>query len=183
MRKLSAIFFFSVLLFSTGGYHLLISQLEQRADRRLESLLDDEVYEESALIEVQMPLNMPYQQRYTGYERHYGNVEINGTTYTYVKKKIEGDVVIFKCIPNIPRQQLKDMRFDLTRANAGLAGTTDEQNQKHRVVLKYSLDDFDDQLLNALPLSTASIRSLQYGYVHTELTSCVSQVPHAPPEC
>lgn len=182
MRKLIAIFFTLVLLFCTGGYHLVIGLLQQQADRNLESLLDEDVYNEAALIEVRMPLNMPYQQRYTGYERHYGNVEIDGITYTYVKKKIEGDVVVFQCIPNIPRQQLKNMRFDLTRANADLA-TDHTHTPGTQIKIKSGPELFSEQqLLFTLP-APADNRSLYTNNAQPLIAGPHRLVPHAPPEC
>jgi len=184
LRKLIAICFCGILLFSTGGYHPFISLLQQKADRNLESMLDQDVYDEASLIEIRVPLNMPYQQRYTGYERHYGNIEVEGQSYTYVKKKIDGDVVIFQCIPNVSRQQLKDMRFDLTRANSTLA-TTEEgpQKQQQTSLIKNSLTDFDDQLNNT---SMALCLTQKRTAFHTDYFYPVDRngkVPHAPPEC
>ena len=184
MKKIIAICFAGILLFSTGGYHPFISLLQQKADRNLESLLDEEVYDESRLIEIRVPLNMPYQQRYTGYERHYGNIEVEGQSYTYVKKKIDGDVVIFQCIPNVSRQQLKDMRYDLTRANSNIA-TTEQgpSQQKQPSLIKNSLGDFDDQLNTAFQqIPVMLTRSFYDNYLLYPVDS-FGKVPHAPPEC
>ena len=184
LRKIIAICFFAILLFSTGGYHPFISLLQQKADRNLESLLDQEVYDETSLIEIRVPLNMPYQQRYTGYERHYGNIEVDGQSYTYVKKKIDGDVVIFQCIPNTSRQQLKDMRFDLTRANSNVATTPEgPQKQTQQSLVKYSLTDFDDQLNTTTSVLVEDLLNSEYRTVHHTTVDRHGKVPHAPPEC
>ena len=184
MEKIIARCFGGILLLRTGGYHPFISLLQQKADRNLESLLDEEVYDESRLIEIRVPLNMPYQQRYTGYERHYGNIEVEGQSYTYVKKKIDGDVVIFQCIPNVYRQQLKDMRYDLTRANSNIA-TTEQgpPQQKQPSLIKNSLGDFDDQLNTAFQqIPVMLTRSFYDNYLLYPVDS-FGKVPHAPPEC
>lgn len=184
LRKIIAICFFAILLFSTGGYHPFISLLQQKADRNLESLLDQEVYDEASLIEIRVPLNMPYQQRYTGFERHYGNIEVDGQSFTYVKKKIDGDVVIFQCIPNLSRQQLKDMRYDLTRANSNLATTTEgPHKQTQHSLVKYSLTDFDDQLHNTAAFVSFDQADLEFRTVHYSVIDRNDKVPHAPPEC
>ncbi len=184
LRKIIAICFFAILLFSTGGYHPFISLLQQKADRNLESLLDQEVYDETSLIEIRVPLNMPYQQRYTGYERHYGNIEVDGQSFTYVKKKIDGDVVIFKCIPNLSRQQLKDMRYDLTRANSNLATTAEgPQKQTAHSLVKYSLSDFDDQLNTTSLTFSGTDMNKAFCTDQSNPVDRNSKVPHAPPEC
>ncbi|MBN8686370.1 MAG: hypothetical protein J0M10_05110 [Chitinophagales bacterium] len=183
MRKLIAILFSLVLLFSAGGYHPLISYLQQHADRNLESLLDDEVYDESNLVEIRVALNMPYQQRHTEYERHYGNIELDGHTYTYVKKKIEGDVVIFQCIPNETREQLKDMRHDMTRMNTAQTTTDNSSSKQQHAPLKSSLSDFDDQqFFSALrPVDVIAVTTT--GRLLVSLPEITGKVPHAPPEC
>jgi hypothetical protein len=184
LKKIIAICFAGILLFSTGGYHPFISLLQQKADRHLESLLDEEVYDESRLIEIRVPLNMPYQQRYTGYERHYGNIEVEGQSYTYVKKKIDGDVVIFQCIPNVSRQQLKDMRYDLTRANSNMASTEQgPEKQSQPTLIKNSLTDFDDQLDNTLQHKLVIQENLFHDDYLLDLLEINGKVPHAPPEC
>ncbi len=184
MRKTLAIFFSLALLFSAGGYYPLISVLQQQADRKLESLLDQDIYDEGNLVEVRVPLNMPYQQRYTEYERHYGNIEIDGNSYTYVKKKIEGDVVIFQCIPNPSRQQLKDMRYDLTRSTASAAPAENGASKQHpSTPVKSNLSDFDDQLIfSALqPVSAIAVPgTTDHAF---NLPDSFGKVPHAPPEC
>jgi hypothetical protein len=184
LKKIIAICFAGILLFSTGGYHPFISLLQQKADRNLESLLDEEVYDESRLIEIRVPLNMPYQQRYTGYERHYGNIEVEGQSYTYVKKKIDGDVVIFQCIPNVSRQQLKDMRYDLTRANSNMA-TTEQgpQKQQQPSLIKNTLTDFDDQLHTSLQHKMVIQKNIFRDDYLLYLMEINGKVPHAPPEC
>ncbi|MBL7708693.1 MAG: hypothetical protein JNJ86_06450, partial [Chitinophagaceae bacterium] len=90
MRKIIAILLIFILLFNIGGYRIVIALMQDRADQKLESLLDKSEYDESQLVEIKVSMNMPYQQRFTEYERHYGEIEIDGVAYTYVKKKIEG---------------------------------------------------------------------------------------------
>lgn len=173
-----------ILLFSAGGYHPFISLLQQKADRQLESLLDEEHMMESRLIgtraaEYALPATL-----HTGYERHYGNIEVEGQSYTYVKKKIDGDVVIFQCIPNHSRQQLKDMRYDLTRANSNIASTEQgPQKQSPPTLIKNSLSDFDDQL-NSIQQHKLTLLKNNFndGYL-PYLTDLNGTVPHAPPEC
>ena len=106
MRKTAAILLTLILLFNLCGYRILINFLQQKADTKLETRIDNSEYDESQLIEIRVLMNMPYQQRYTAFERHYGEIEIDGKSYTYVKRKIEGDVLILKCIVNQSKEEL-----------------------------------------------------------------------------
>ena len=184
MRKIVAIFFFLILLFNIGGYNFAISALEKKADRSLEALLDDEIYNEADLVEISVSLNMPYQQRFTEYERHYGNIEIDGVSHTYVKKKIQGDIVIFKCIPNQSRQLLKDMRYDMTRANSAAdMNEQGPQKQQQTSFAKNSLSEYEDQSA-LLSLHKYKDNSLSYSATYNFFLPVLNTaVPHQPPEC
>jgi hypothetical protein len=107
-----------ILLFNIGGYRIAIELMQDKSDAQLEALLDKNDYDESQLIEISVALNMPYQERFTEFERHYGEIEIDGKAYTYVKRKIAGDVVIFKCIANESKEKLQSLHDELTIANS-----------------------------------------------------------------
>lgn len=140
MKKTAAIFLLLVFLFNLFGYQLLIASLTNKADKKLEALIDYNEYNEHELLEIRVPLNMPYQQRYTDYERHYGQVTINKTIYTYVKRKVEGDVLVLKCIPNISKTQLTDACNNYTATSNGVNPTDSKQLPGKAQVKKVSFD-------------------------------------------
>jgi hypothetical protein len=184
LRKLAAILLIFILLFNIGGYRVAISLLQTDADRELEALLDNSDYDESELIEIKVALNMPYQQRFTDYERHYGHIEIDGKSYTYVKKKIEGDVVIFKCIANESKQQLKGIENDLTKAvSASDIDHTGQSKQQSSSFAKYSLSEYDDQnMFQLLNHQSIFITPETTGY-YFYMSQFAGNTPHQPPEC
>lgn len=156
LKKISAIFLLLVFLFNLFGYQHLIKVLQQKADVALESRIDNADYDDTQLVEMRVSLNMPYQQRFTDFERHYGEININGKVYTYVKRKIEGDVLILKCIPNEVKQQLKEKSNDITKSNAG---NTQGHKKNNSSVLKIFSGEYDDSnsffSLNAVTAVTA----------------------------
>ncbi|MBL7740876.1 MAG: hypothetical protein JNK14_16770 [Chitinophagaceae bacterium] len=184
MKKIAAILLIAILFFNLGGYRLIFPLLQQQADRKLESLLDNEEYDESQLIEFRVALNMPYQQRFTEYERHYGQIDIEGVSYTYVKKKIEGDIVIFKCIPNESKQQLRSIQHDL--AKAGSTADMDHSGQSKKAPSSFAknvLSDYDDH-----NQSYQSVRLIAFNKnipLHNSLPlpQVAANTPHQPPEC
>jgi hypothetical protein len=172
LKKVAAILLLSVLLFNLCGYKLVLSLLETKAQQSLEANLDNNNYDEADLVEIRVPLNMPYQQRFTDYERHYGDIEIDGQSYTYVKRKIEGDVVIFKCIANTSKQELKEKENELAKSNAPVNDT----NKKQSSSVKTFSGDYDDKsffdytiFLDAASLKdrTFYISSLSDGQLNT----------------
>ncbi|MBC7903287.1 MAG: hypothetical protein H7Y27_07675 [Gemmatimonadaceae bacterium] len=84
--------------------------LQQKADTNLEAKLDRNQYSEEQLIEIRVPLNMPYQTGYNEFERVDGEVIVDGVHYKYVKRKIEDGQLVLKCIPNETKQRILNAR-------------------------------------------------------------------------
>jgi len=94
----------------------MICFLQEQSAQKLEAMIDGEEYREEELIEMRVPMNMPYQQRYTAFERHYGRINIEGREYTYVKRKVEGDILILKCLPDHAGTRLQQIRDEIALA-------------------------------------------------------------------
>ena len=150
MRKIAAIFLMLILLFNTGGYRIAIQLLANKSSQELEARIDNREYDESQLVEVRIEMNLPYQDRYTDFERHYGEVELNGRSYTYVERKIEGNVVIFKCIANNSKEKLEDIRDNMTRANSN-SDMQQAPGQQQNTFAKNLLSEYD-QVITIEPL-------------------------------
>ena len=97
----------SILLFNWFGYKLALNYLQSRADHQLQTRIDLNEYDESQLLELRVALNMPYQATSTAFERHYGEIEISGKHYTYVKRKIEAGFLVLKCIANTAKDKIE----------------------------------------------------------------------------
>ncbi|HEY0680061.1 MAG TPA: hypothetical protein VGD17_17375 [Chitinophagaceae bacterium] len=104
-----------LLFFNWFGYKLVLGHLEAVAYIQLEEKIDTRDYDEAALMEIRVPLNIPYQTAYSDFERHYGEIEVNGKHYSYVKRKIENGVLILKCLPNHAKQMITNAGNDLFR--------------------------------------------------------------------
>ena len=124
MKKIAAILLIVILSFNWYGYRIVTNILTKNADQRLEAQLDNNEYDESQLVEVRIPLNMPYQNNQAEFERHYGEMESGGKYYTYVKRKIENGVLVLLCIPNNSKEKIKAAGNDYFKTANGL-----DQNQ------------------------------------------------------
>jgi hypothetical protein len=181
LKKIAAILLILLLAFNWYGYRFVISAMKSTADRKLEASIDKSDYDESQLIEIRVAMNLPYQQRFTEFERHYGEIEIDGKTYTYVKRKVEGDVLVLKCIPNSSKQQLKAIDNDLTKANAGT--DTDHSNKQQSSFAKNFWSEYDGQnvlTVSNMPVSISASSLTSYLYYLPEVNI---NTPHQPPEC
>lgn len=160
------------------GYQFFFSMLQTRADHKLESLIDNNEYNDAELIELRVQLDMPYQYRYTDFERHYGQVTIDGKEYTYVKRKVEGDVLILKCIPNTSKTALKNIAADFTKANTN--------NTQSDLPMKSSVKVFSFECEEAFAFNTAAAYEAacpDYNHYTAILNDIPARVPHQPPRC
>ncbi len=135
-----------ILLFNWGGYRLLTGYFEEYADRQMEIALDNNEYDESALISFKVPASLPYGTSSEKFERVDGNIEINGVTYTYVERRFYQDSLELRCIPNPIRAGIKNARDEFARlANDFLSNTNSKKAPSHHNhAVKFSVQDFTD---------------------------------------
>jgi hypothetical protein len=147
LKKIAAISILGILLFNWCGYRWVIDFMQQRADTRLEARLDRNDYDESRLVEIRIPLNMPYQSNWSGFERYNGEVEYNGIHYKFVKRKIENGQLVLKCIPNDTRQRLQTARDDFFKLVNDLQQEHSSQKSGNTHIVKNNLGDYDDHTM------------------------------------
>jgi len=128
VKKVAAILLIAILFFNWYGYRIVTYILTHNADRQLDVQLDNKDYEVSELIEVRVALNMPYLNENSDFERHYGEMEVNGRYYTYVERKVEDGYLILRCIPNTSEEKIKAAGNDFFKMSNGLA--QDQQGKK-----------------------------------------------------
>ncbi len=100
LRKALAILMLAVYLFNLAGYPLVFNFLMDKANRDLIVQLDKNNYDESALLEIKVPLHTPYITGDNTYERVDGQAVVNGIRYNYVKRRIDGDTLYMLCLPD-----------------------------------------------------------------------------------
>lgn len=146
LRKIAAILLLFMLFFNWYGYRIITSVLASDADQRLESRLDNNDYDESQLIELKVPLNMPYQTSQSEFERHYGEIKIEGKLYTYVKRKIDNGFLVLKCIPNESKQKIREAGDEFFKKANGLDTPVEKNQQGQGSFAKSFWSEYDDQL-------------------------------------
>src|SRR5579862_5784654 len=122
--------------------------MEDKANARLESRLDNDNYDESQLISIKVPANhLAYYNNSKQFERVDGAVEINGIQYQYVKKRLYNDSFEYLCIPNNDVTKLRTARDDffklvndLQQQGPGKKSAPDTNTSKN-FLADYYLDD------------------------------------------
>jgi hypothetical protein len=114
MKKLTAILLLLIFMFNLFGYRLFVSCMVSNVNKSLEIALDKNDFNEQDLISIKTPINLPYYNNSSVFARAYGEVEMNGILYTYVKSRIYNDSLEMLCIPNRAKQQLLNSKDDFT---------------------------------------------------------------------
>jgi hypothetical protein len=116
VKRLAAILLMGILFFNWYGYQLLSNYWQDRADRGLEASLDQNNYDESALVSFKIPITtLQYYNSSSGFERVNGQIEISGVRYQYVKRRIYQGSLEVMCIPNVASTLLKSASNDYFR--------------------------------------------------------------------
>jgi hypothetical protein len=100
VKKIIAILLLAVYLFNLAGYTLVFRYFISQSEAGFISQLDQEKYNEAELIEVSIPLHLPYVQNNSQFERVDGSLENGGIQYNYVKRRIQNDTMYIMCLPN-----------------------------------------------------------------------------------
>lgn len=79
----------------------------------MEANLDANAYEEDDLVEVKIPINLPYHNNWSEFERYDGEIDIDGVHYRYVKRKIFNDSLVLLCIPDKIKTRISTARDEL----------------------------------------------------------------------
>lgn len=127
MKKITAIFFLILFAFNWFGYRLMYDFMQQKANEHLEAVLDNNSYDESELIELKIPVHNAYQNSWASYERYNGEVELNGTTYKYVKRKLANDTLYLMCIRNSEKMRLESAKNDFYKISNNVDQNTNSK--------------------------------------------------------
>ncbi len=144
MRKTAAILLLMLIVFNTIGYKLWFNIAVQQADVTLEASLDNNNYTQQDLFTLKIPLNLPYQNIGTGFERINGEITINGECYKYVQRKVQDDTLFLQCIRHSEKINLEQHSNDYFGKVNDIAGNSHAKKTpgKNSILLKFCLADF-----------------------------------------
>jgi hypothetical protein len=147
LKRLLAILFLLLLLFNMIGYRLYFYYAQQMADKALMATLDEETYDQKDLLVIKVPLSLPYQSDWKDFERVDGEIDVNGETYKYVKRKVVNGTMVLLCLPDHHRTRLENAKeafFELVN-NMQSQLPAKSAHQSGKVYFSNILSDFDRQ--------------------------------------
>jgi hypothetical protein len=184
VKKFAAILLLGILMFNWIGYRFITSYLEDRSNTQLNARLDQNIYDESDLVSVKIPNNLPYTNN-KDFQRISGQIQIAGIAYNYVKMRVCSDFVEFLCIPNhdlTHMQTSKDEFFKLV--NDLQQGNQQKKSENHPGTSKnFSLDFYTT--INHLIQVNAPAMLADQGSFHNYaslIPSCYTPTAEQPPD-
>jgi hypothetical protein len=183
MKRAAAILLLIIFLFNWFGYRLLSGYLQHRADTQLEVQLDQHQYNEASLIEIRVPLNMPYQTISSNFERYDGEIEYKGIHYKYVMRKVANGELVLLCLPNENRMKLQNARNEFFKLVNDLQQSSKDNNSTPAGSIKNPITEYWQQE-NSWQLQALTTRLHQYtGYDMLLPSTPLISTPAQPPEC
>ena len=132
--------------------------IEHRANTQLEIRLDINDYNETSLIELKVPLDLPYQTDWKDFERYDGEVTVDGQHYKYVKRKVQDGMLIVKCIPNENKHRIESARdqfFQLANDLQKNDGAKKSDAPKHSTI-KNNITECEELIVFTSAIITSS---------------------------
>ena len=157
---------------------------QQHADAKLEAQLDINNYNEASLIELKVPLNLPYQTDWEDFERYDGEVTVDGQHYKYVKRKVQDGMLIVKCIPNEDKHRIESARDQFFRLANDLQnndGAKKSDVPKHSTV-KNSITECEEFSSFIIPRISFSLAMQKINGNENYIVTRSHSSPEQPPE-
>ncbi|MBS1600235.1 MAG: hypothetical protein JST75_18550 [Bacteroidetes bacterium] len=129
MRRLLTIFLLLIVTFNWFGYRLVAAFMEDRANDKMEHLLDNENYDQAQLISISIQAHdLSYASNDLNFKRVNGRVEINRVQYSFVKWRVYDGVLELLCLPNMIATKLEKTNVDIFKLISDLQN--EGQNKK-----------------------------------------------------
>lgn len=163
MKKIFAFLLLCVHLCNLSGY-LLTQFFIQQNDSYLIARLDRDSYSEKSLVMIKIPLHLPYSSESSPFIRVNGQIELHGTWYNYVKRRVLRDSLVLMCLPNLERGKLMNAAAELNRQNEG---SLSSKNHEPLVKKSKTLDEYNINTIFSFYLklggSASSYNCLPFG--------------------
>ncbi len=174
MKKAAAILLLAIFTFNIFGYRLLYTYLSDNADTTLETVLDEEQYDEADLISIKEPTNMPYYTNSKNFQRINGEVKSNGIIYKYVKYRIYNDSLEMLCIPNVAKMHILNSRDEFFKlANDFQQAGCKKKNHTENKQIKPLITDCEILYNEAAPAYSTIEKKMYAPFVLIKQKNCI----------
>jgi len=110
LKKTVIILYLLLIGFYSGGYKLLVSFLQEKTKQELQSLINADDYNNHSVIELSVPIDLPYLTDWQAWESTQGIIIIDEIPYQYVERILKNGEMIYRCLPNHNMQMVFSAR-------------------------------------------------------------------------
>ena len=133
---------------------------------------------------MRVSLNLPYQNDQAVFERVKGEIEIDGTHYNYVKRRIEKGQLVVMCIPNQRKTKIENTRDDYFKLINDLQqnGNAKKTEKSSSTAFKALFSEYNAEINNwsiASPIQPVTKPGIADS---NSITSLFYFIPGQPPE-
>lgn len=178
MKRIVSILLLTVFLFNVGGYYLVFWGLRHHANIELKARLDADLYHQEDLIELKLPLSLPYPVEQQEYERANGKFEHKGEYYKLVKQKFQNDTLYVLCIKDHEEKQLVKTMTDYVEVTSDLPASS--KNELH--VFGKLLKDFESANPEKLIHQDGWLQEIAFVIVSPSTLTRSSNIQSPPPK-
>jgi hypothetical protein len=161
-----------------GGYYLIFVALRFRATVELTQRLDADEYSQDELIELRLPVNLPYPLQQNGFQRVDGKFEHKGQFYRLVKQKLENNVLIIVCIKDKKEKQLDESMKDYSK----LANDLPSSSKKTQNILNKLLKDFESLESGTIQRSNNWLQTISFADIDCRIADQLLAITGPPPK-
>jgi hypothetical protein len=147
LKRFFAIILLSIHLFSIGGYALLFQYYIHQSDVQMVKQIFENKIDDTKLVEIKIPVNMPTVQDWNDYEVIEGQIQLKDAFYNYVRLKMTRDTMFFICIANTTKTRLVKANIITEReiSDVPLSKKGDTASKKINTLSEYNLQAFHYQ--------------------------------------
>jgi hypothetical protein len=115
LKRIASILILFVFLFNVGGYFFVFWGIIRNADQLLTQRLDEGLYSSEEIIELKIPVTLPYPIQEQDFKRVNGKFEHKGEFYKLVKHKLANDTVYIVCIRDHQQKRIVKTMTDYVK--------------------------------------------------------------------
>ncbi len=181
MKKTIAILLLSIHLFNFVGYAAIYNYFIQQSENKIQRTIDSRAYDKTTVTILKTPLHLPYYSGSAEFEKLTGEVDIAGTHYTYIERKVSRDTLYLVCLLNTEKTALSKAKNECIKETSPLPSDGKKDNPSSTkksvvgseyppTVLEYSFTS------NSSANNTIGFKRL------SNLPSGVLAIPYNPPD-
>lgn len=137
MKAVASISMFLLLAFNWLGYDIVMAVLNAKARYTAQKSIDRRQYDPSRLIEISVPLDLPYSTDWASFEQVKGVISFEGVLYNFVERRYENGRMTYRCLPNQRGTEIQNARdyfyslvYDLDKQEKGDSAPTQHASKK-----------------------------------------------------